>query len=725
MPVRKRCLIAAFLLMLVSAVAQAQEPNVVLFDNLTDETAQNPAVQSAQVHQGDLYALAEGVLYRCFADTGETETLIDLTLQDISDPYLRVALASDGESLYLLDAQARVLYAVNVQERSLTQRLAFSDAQASVLRELVMPVCYEGELFALNEYWGYPHTFEFVHADLKTGTAHRVSIDGLKAISRYRDGKVLAFIRETGQTGFICTLNRDGEIVDVLAELPMATDSVAAYDEQTDTIYVFDGAFVSALEKDGSLTQRQPLNKAYARDIFYGGVLASGDYVLLNRSDGLIVCPLDGPALDVPVIRIEGPVAGESAFAKTAAGTTDAVVVWQWRAPYTAEEIAHLVRTGDDSVDIFCLSAAVDLGALIERGFVQPISSEAVRAGVSAMVPGAQDTLCRNGTPYAVPSYVKVYAMGVNTPLLEQYGLTPPATLDAYLDLYAAHQELADDPESYFDWGMLFESSAQRYFLNLLLRQYFLALGPGAQPDFEDEDLVRVLSRICALDRAPLVWPEPIDSRLYEKAFVDTQYAFMEQDASLRRYELDVAPLPALSAGEETPVRAELGVYVLNPCGKNVEAAERVLEGLLENLPLMDAYLLYPAMNEPTAFANYEATVRQIRQNMEEAQSRLASASERDRQDILDDIARFDAYLADVEQYEHWLVSPGDVARMRALTPLLRFEKSPYERLMLDAGPDGPLSGILDRLLSGELPIEQTLRELREKIGMMAAEGGL
>ena len=110
MPVRKRCLIAAFLLMLVSAVAQAQEPNVVLFDNLTDETAQNPAVQSAQVHKGDLYALAEGVLYRCFADTGETEALIDLTLQDISDPYLRVALTSDGESLYLLDAQARVLY---------------------------------------------------------------------------------------------------------------------------------------------------------------------------------------------------------------------------------------------------------------------------------------------------------------------------------------------------------------------------------------------------------------------------------------------------------------------------------------------------------------------------------------------------------------------------------------------------------------------------------------
>lgn len=722
---KKRCLLAALLFILLASAARAQEKNVVFFDSLTDEAAEAPAVQSAQVHQGALYAVADGVLYRCRPDAAEAEALIDLAQQDISDPYLHALLASDGETLLLLDTQARIVYAVDVQQRSLAQRHAFTGAQAAVLQELVMPVCYEGELFALNETWGYPHTFELVHANLETGAVRSAVVDGLKTISRYRDGMVLAFIREAERPGAICTLNRSGEIVDVLCELPMATDSIAAYDEATDTIYVYDGAFVSVLGQDGRLSQRQPLIKTYARSITYGGVLSSDAYVLLHRGRGLLVCPLSGPGLEKPIIRIEGTLADEAVLSRAAAETTDAAVVWQRRAPYTAEEIAQLIRTGDDSVDIFGLSASVDLGALIDRGFVLPLSSEAIREGVGSMVPGAQALLSPDGTPCAVPNYVRLHVMGVNAPLLAQYGLEPPATLDAYLDLYAAHRRLVDDPEGFFDWGMVFNSSDQMYFLNLLLRQYLLELGPDAQPDFQDENFVRVLRRICALDSGPLDWPEPIDSRLYENAFLNTAYAFEPQEASIRRYELDAAPMPALTARGDTPVRAELGVYVLNPCGKNVEAAEHVLEGLLRNLPLMDAYLLYPTMNEPTAFADYEAVTARLLESRAEEEARLASASEQERQDVLHSLAFIDAYLAEVELQAHWLVSPEDVARIRALTPLLDFEKGVYERLLLDAGQGSPLTAIFDRLFSGCLSLEQALLELRAKVDMMAAESAL
>ena len=80
MLVKKRCLLAALLFILLASPARAQEKNVVYFDSLTDEAA-------------------------------EAEALIDLAQQDISDPYLHALLASDGETLLLLDTQARTLYA--------------------------------------------------------------------------------------------------------------------------------------------------------------------------------------------------------------------------------------------------------------------------------------------------------------------------------------------------------------------------------------------------------------------------------------------------------------------------------------------------------------------------------------------------------------------------------------------------------------------------------------
>lgn len=717
---RKPFLIIALLLSLMGTIkASAQMQITIFFDGLADD-ANISYIQSVQVLQDRIYALVEGVLYSCDADTGEVKQLRDLT-EVLPDPYLRAALTADGEGLFLLDTQEKLLYSVDANG-DLNLVYTFAEAQAAKMREVVMPVLYGDQLFALNDNWGMHHWYEFIHVDLATGKAISVSIEGLQNISRYKDGLVLGFVKEMNQPGYLCTIDKAGEIVEVLAELPMATTSIAAYDEHTDTIYVYDGAHVASLGPDGDLILHQALNKLYARNLYYGGILDSKAYVIQNMNGGIIVSPIAEAREDTPVIHIAGAISDEKVLSRAMEEADGVALSWQKGAPFTLEEVAEKIRTGDDSIDIFGIADDMNLQALIARGFVQPIRSQQVEARIAQMHERARDYLTYEGEVYAVPNYVRLDLMGVNTQLLAGHGLTTPDTMDTYIHLYEVYQDLDRDEDAYFDWGMIFEESAQAYFLDMLLRQYFLTLEPEERPDFQDLRFAQPLARICAMDDEPLTWPSSLKSELYEKALLNTQYRFLEQEQSRIRYELDVMPLPKLEEGSQARVRADMGVYIINPCSKNIDHAVKVVERILKNLPLIESFILYPENDTPIAFPNYDEYVSDIVEGKKSALEALENEDGDNRGELEDYVAMISARLKHIDQYEHWLVKPEDIQRMRSVTPYMRFEKNRYEEIVMNTAENNPIKMIFKRLLAEELSMEQALIELNKKVEMIYNE---
>ena len=163
-----------------------------------------------------------------------------------------------------------------------------------------------------------------------------------------------------------------------------------------------------------------------------------------------------------------------------------------------------------------------------------------------------------------------------------------------------------------------------------------------------------------------------------------------------------------------------LGVAVVNPFSEHPEEAMEYLSILSESMSRDSRYSLFEDMTEPVPRPDYEESLAQAQEWIDNVLQILEHAEEEDRANLEESLK----YAEDNLEYQKthsWLISEEQIEEYRVLTPLMKVEKY---RFINDMVNDEESSNAFYELFYGEnTTVDELLNALDRKIQMMRLEG--
>lgn len=380
----------------------------------------------------------------------------------------------------------------------------------------------------------------------------------------------------------------------------------------------------------------------------------------------------------------------------------------------SANDVAQLLLTRDDSTDVLIVSAAsVDLRSLLAKGYFAPLDDQPeIQAYFDQLYPVWRNACMAQGSIAALPLWLyDNYQFMVNTELWEEYGLTAPTS---YHELFEVIREM--DDMGLLEEYPLFEINGRetRAFDHILYKLLGDALLHGENVSFDDPVLEALLEELSGLrdllDRhdarnltgSPLmVWSGHATSVTGEQLY--TRYG-------------EYAPVMLAIDDDRGPVlQAYLTVLLVNPYSKHIDLAKAWLSHLAAD-PTAQTRCIF-LTGQPDGIetdeslrqhAEYEAREALLQQQYDEA---LASGDP----DAIEKAQ--DALYANIEPLPLWTVTPERAHILYTALPYARVVPYSPVCLLLDNGEQAILE-----YLSGRRNAHELLQALQSLAMMMEAE---
>ena len=573
-----------------------------------------------------------------------------------------------------------------------------------------------------------------VRFDLQTGEAQRDSLTYALSIAAY-DGTVMALHQDVarmtrGETGMaLDTLTADAALDQtIIANTDYQTGAMAQAPDGT--VYMSGGGQLKRVE-DGTLKNVCALGvssgvNASARIVGNTYVVLCAEGVLaaaMEESEAAVTLTIVGGSMDDTAVRFmqEHP---------------DIALNFDARQITGSQGVREDMEAGT-GVDIYIVHELLGLRALIDKGYVAEITSEALTADAARMYPAIQDAILRDGKLYAYPQMFNLNCWTLNrTAWNEVYGVdTPvPETFDAFFDCIEEWDEEYADAYPEYQFTQIYYGWQQ--LLSTVLEQYALMhAADGAALQFDSADFVSALERLSGMELETI----EIGETLTEETIAQLQAILMKpsmievmatgsllasnvnSDETVREA---IAPM-VFHEGETPAIRADLMAYVVNPASKNLDAAMTYLEYAAAHQGGDMKVMLFEDETQPARPADYDRWVEEGTQELDELRSRLAQEQEEtEKADIQAEIDEIEARLADMEANE-WLASPEGIAAYKRLAPYMTLGSAVS---FLYGGGDQAsatqeLSNLLNRFIEGQMTAQQLVKELDKKIAMIYLEG--
>lgn len=481
-----------------------------------------------------------------------------------------------------------------------------------------------------------------------------------------------------------------------------------AYDGETKTLYYTDDGKVFALaegkdpEQRASLPFDSPLGARYLE----GGYFAAYDYDIAVVQDVR-------EAIQPQTLTIAGTAEISDDWKIGFMGENEGVQVTVRN--FTPDELVQLLLTQSDAVDLFVVDTGMTAvgKTILDRGYVEPITSSTVAETVEQMYPELQEYVSRDGQLYALPYKLMVQrAEAVNMTLFHELGYGDddlPDTWQEFLDFLKTWEEAGMGEEGISPIFGIEVNRAQKMLFGMLVYEYSrLAQRTGTSPDYDD-----------ALFRA---WMETLKSINFDELGLDP-------DADEAVFELDhlVSPVAIggdyvlhsleVKPGAGTAVPVSLSILMINPYSQNKELALAFLEYVAQNLAPVYQASMMPDANDPVRPPNYEEDRASIQRDLDEVEQELSSADEQQTEALLLQKKRLEESL-DFLDAESWLISDES---------LLVYRKAVSEMLIpQDYGIDDAWSEVeeaRDQYFGGAIDLDELIGTLNRVIRMRALEG--
>lgn len=706
--------IITLLLGIMSCSMARSEDMIVLCNQLKSET--ELLAQSAQVIGNELYFIANGYLFLYDMESENLNQIYDFA-EKFNHPNITTSLFSDGSELFVLSNDSQCLY--RVDGKNIVEIMSLDTSKVGNVRlQLVMPVVTDGYIMALHDKTGYGLTFDLVIIDLSTGIVETSEIEGIYSITSYKEDKVLAYIRDDEKGGEICVLSNDGAQSETVLALEDTQKNALAYNPQNEKIYYWEEGYIKSIDEAGNIQKSGVLNQIYVDNVGYSGIAHNGAFVTLNKLAGIVICPLSDDFQDIKQIKISGKVGSVQALYKASTALTDINILWDKENAPSMEDVAKKMIEQDSTADIYALSTLSNMRTLIERGYAEELSLPSIHDAFNRMYPQVSAYLMDGGRVYAIPSYIKISCIGVNKELAENMGFEfdSQMTMADYLESYKRWTSLVESEEFAYDVGAEFyQEGVKVHFGMMLIAQYLLSTKDG-DPDFEDDQFVDMLNLINGFE-------EGTDSSIIDlrESCFDSHYQFYVRGSGDDYLDVDVLPWPLFDESSPRSVRAEMGIYILNPYSKNKDAAKAVMAELLNCMPEIEQYFLYPDEIEPVEHEDYEDVMDYLSREKNELEDLLIGSDEERSREISAELDRINARIEDVEAKERWAFSPDEVEKIKTLAPALDYQPSVYQETLLGTNREMTVD-ILKRFFSGNIDSAQTVKLLNEKSKMIMGE---
>lgn len=572
-----------------------------------------------------------------------------------------------------------------------------------------------------------------VALDMASGSWRKSSVQHVRGIATYKEGQLLLTTHDEAATPTpdpqLAVLDVATDVIHPLVSLSYETAGAPAYDREMDRILFTRDGECLALQEGGQPEIVGYMPIPYVGSESQGYALPEGQYAVYS-SGGLYVRAADKTAIAQKPLRVAG---WDTSFVQgfnAAYPDIPAILVHESFDDTLA--YANAVITGGDAVDVFEMNVVGGIDSLIEKGYVDDISSSAaLLQDASEMYPQIQQVTMKDGMLYAVPADFSVGVWQYASAMWDELQLAPiPETMEGFFSAYRDWEtDMADDHmETAFARGRYDEYT---WLLECVIGQHLVeATLTDEIPSVDTQAFWDALQALEALGKQPIDFESLSDSdseRLDE---------LMERQALIRTIPLDIYDLfsgsydqmpsgtlmlmPSIQEGAERYARFSMNAYIMNPNTTNKDAALKFLEYVATNREVAAAYAMKPGLNDPVEDPYFVSTREELENYISGQRTLLETASPEDALALEDDIQMAEANLESVQAYR-WQISEENIASYRALAEHLYMPKSPLYASGVD--PLQLFGDIITRYAAKQISLEQFINLIDEKIRMVYLEG--
>ena len=749
---------ALLLALLLCSSAQAAEP-------VDTHTASLPT--SARVLGDTLYAIADGRIIALASPESGAETVVNLADFPEIDPseWDYLWLTGDGDALYLLQPRKGLLYRVEPNALTLAMRLDISSLGRETLtpgERYVMfchPVLMDGRLYLLSMDTVAWQGYELYGFSLDTGECSSVEIGLMEpeGLVPYRDGMLLTVNRDDES---VVALKPDGSgRTEVLARLPAVNNRHAVYHPAEDAVYFLSG--FTLMRYRGGFEQAENLPFDDMSFTAWAGVW-HGELVALT-SQGLYRCakgqtqPVQPDKNALRIWSNSNLLTSDDLIGFRASHPEISLEVQVGAQEDPMERLMNESLSRDASIDIFILSSyMIDSQLIFERGFAAPIRSDRLQRNMYAMLPQIGELLTRDGALYGYPMALWPDFWTVRPDLLEAAGWSePPRTMEAYVDMlldwYDAH---ADERQTVTFNGCGSVRMQQVNTAQMLLNAYVYAYASGDAPvAFNTPAFAQLLKKLELLSEYEGTELDLMDAaeagalpRIFHTGKSVTPLSRAVNPANWGEVTIDV---PVFFEVDAPTNGASMDYFILNPNSQHQEEAIAFLEYYSQHLDPKDAYLLAPDQAEPVLNDQYQEQIEALQSRADQltesirqqeasvgvitellegmqvsAEDNAAlqaelTAAQKMLTAYSDELAECEASLS-LAETSRYIISPEVIAEYQAVAQGLSLRNHHWAWEIME---ELDTQALFTRYFEGGASLEQTLRELDQRVAMMFYEG--
>ena len=601
---------------------------------------------------------------------------------------------------------------------------------------LMRPTVAGGKLYTILR--GYNEDYDktlFLSFDLQTGERQKLAPQYVQDISAYKDGTLLlkvydqskAYDEEKG-----AWRNPTLAIWDPAAQTStdvgeMDTQSVygIVYSPENDTLYYTTANQIRMMPALGASVQAAFLPLEYGGE-FDAVMLSDGLYVL-NAWDQIYVRNADPQYLPTKILALYGMYSNNAYRAFTASHPDVAVTINQDTYYETTEAMAQAMVSKDKSFDIYQLNLGYDgFVNLMEKGYCADLTDlGTLQAEVSKMYPFLQETVRKDGRLYAVPTEMYGYGLSYYKKNWEEAGIPLdklPRTFLQYVEFIAWWAEEGKDAypgynlvEGIADYkAMLFDKTIELYL------QHYQAT--GEKLSFDTPLFRKLMAALESINYEEINVQAETDedyTELYEipSLFMDYYDWLNVYSSSGNSYVL--LPLP-LDEGLPVLVAANVQVALINPNSANIDLAVEYLESQLMDMDRYLHILLFPEDNEPVPNERYEETIKTWEKQLASLQETMLTAAPEEKKNLQTQIDMYQDILSHKEDYQ-WNISKEGIAAYREMAKNA-FAMGDSVLNYRNQGGAAEIRELMSRYRDGQLPLEQFIREVDNKVRMIQME---
>lgn len=588
--------------------------------------------------------------------------------------------------------------------------------------------------------------------DLSSGESRKLGVEGLCAANRMDEDTLLCMTQLNYGDYRFCTLDLatgNTEDIDLTIDIfPLMGDiGGLAYDPNTDAIFIAANNRVYRSVSGNSFEVFAGMPTEYIYPQVKAWILPDGRYALYFdamhiREESEVVTELDENQLTF---------SGSPEYSKQMAYQNEnpdmKLVFYNWM---TSDDIARLLITRDESIDIYIAPADYAFASMKEKGLAAPLSSsEIIKNDVMSMDESIRSALCdKDGQIVAYPERLLIQKYEINegywTMLWPERPL--PNTFDEVLDAWIDwERELSQDYPGVGFIDMNFDYADWIY---TLVRAYVMQNDSVALPDLQSDALKSALGKLKQIRdirvsegrgitfdefdpqldyesetgpglifRIQSSWPLTARRQTSTAHSSEYLYGVLKGNCTERH----------LTFGDSSDAQtdAALRVFVVNPYSRNADKAIRFIEcmtGVEADYRLY--YAIHPNENEPYEDPSYEATLQRYKEMQEKYSDAIQKA--KDAGGDYADLEYFLSYYNDwiEDEGSRWLVSEDTLAQYRAMVsaaPINVHAASPYvgDR---DSAAGAILTEVCQRYAAGGMTVDGFLNEIAQKMKMIYLE---